>query len=250
MTPDRNSLDPSALSSSSPKAGWRSLAELATLGTLLLLIASWIFSLNGRSVHEGYLHHLRLETSMFPLASGDAAYYATFAWFRLITDILSFGSRLPLWSLPVMVLLIVLAVSAMTWLNRRADAKARPEPKPPFGEKSPLVRAVFINNLATFLAIYTFLAMLVLVALVIVSIVNPFRAQGECLARDNLHNGYSDAPLVMLQPPGTNTTTEYRVVMCSALFCALYEREGVPILAVPIGKLEWARAAQLPGQDR
>ncbi|WP_288479114.1 hypothetical protein [uncultured Pseudomonas sp.] len=187
---------------------------------------------------------------MFPLASGDAAYYATFAWFRLITGILDFGSKLPLWSLPVAVLLIVLAVSAMTWLKRKTNAKAKPQHEPSPGKRSSLVKAIFVNNLAAFLVLYTFFAILVFIALVIVSIVNPFRAQGERLAQESLRSGYGDAPLVKLQAPGADTVTEYRVVMCSALFCALYEREGVPILAVPVGKLEWVHAAQLPGQDR
>ena len=216
---------------------------------MLLLIASWIFTLNGRSVHEGYIRYLRLDMSMFPLANGDAAYYATFAWLRLITGILDGGSRLPLWLLPVVALLILLSVSAMTWLNLRAAAKVRSARKPPLGQPSPLFKAMFINNLAAFLIIYTFLVMLVFVALVIVSIVNPFRAQGERLAQENLNDGYRDSPVVMLKTPGAQASTTYRVVECSALFCALYENRDTPLIAVPVGKLEWVHAAQPPGRE-
>ncbi|MBA1245575.1 hypothetical protein [Pseudomonas japonica] len=224
------------------KKGWRTLVDLAAIGTVLLLISSWVFSLNGRSYHDGYLSYLNQETTMYPVASSDAGFYGTIAWFKLTIGILNTLSKSSIKVFIITLLLILLGVIVYTVFHHYASAKI---PTNRVGKKvlinrSPLFRASIINSFSVILALYAALGMLIFTILSIMLMINPFRDVGKDAARKDVEDGYLNAPWLMLRTPSGESPERWKVVECSTQFCILYKDSTV--ISVPVGKLEWVEA--------
>lgn len=228
------------------KSVWRKLVDLAAISTLLLLVSSWIFLLNGRSYHDGYISYLNHETSMFPITNADSAFYGAIAWFKLITGILDRISKGPAWVVIVLLVVLILAVLVCIelgeYFNQRIVIKRK---KPSILKKFPLVESCCLTGIWVFITVYAVAGLFIFIVLAIALMINPFRSVGEDAAKLDLSKEYTDAPWIQLQAPGSSSPERFRVVECSAQFCALYRKPSV--VAVPVGKVEWVEALP-PGQ--
>lgn len=226
---------------------WRRLVDLAAVSTVLLLVSSWIFLLNGRSYHDGYIKYLNHEASMFPITNSDAALYGAVAWFKLISGILDRISKGSVWVVMGLLGGVLFFVLTCTVLNGYLAQKTflKRKRKPSLVERFPLVKSCYLNGLLVFITFYATAGLSIFIVLAIAMMINPFRNIGKEAAQFDLNDEYRTAPWIQLQAPESSSPERFRVVECSAQFCALYRKPSV--VAVPVGKVEWVEALP-PGQ--
>ncbi len=208
---------------------------------LLLAVATPFLYLHGKAYHEGYLGYFDLEPSMFPLDIAATLTTAVLAWAQAATAGLEGLTSLLAANIGVVLALFVLAVllfGSFNYLIRRYRPVLERSRR---GESSDAPaswgRELMRSALYLFLPGYGLFALLLMVALIILLNVVPFVKVGADQAARDLQGEFRRAPAVQVADM-VGAVSEYRLIQCSTLFCALYARGTV--MAVPVSAINAA----------
>lgn len=209
-----------------------------TIGTVASTISPVFFYLNGQAYHQGYLSFFGLESSMFQLDASATITASSVAWMQVLTrSINSIGNLVTdhPWISGLFFAFILLLTAFFMNLHDRQEAKiiGKTDGKPDHSNKNkPSIHRAFGKS-----AIYIFatgyglfcITFLILISLVLA--VSPFLELGKSVAAEDLKKGF----ITSLQVE-TNDTTQpsekYRIIQCSATFCALYNKDEVTTVQV------------------
>ncbi|WP_156428947.1 hypothetical protein [Pseudomonas oryzihabitans] len=232
-----SNIEPS--SGGSGNKGGRSVLDVSAAVTLLLAVATAISYLNGRAYHDGYLSYLNLSSSMFPLQGSDAAVLSAVAWINAIVGYLNGLERWPLsdWlKLAGFSIVFIILVGTIVYFGKKSEEKELKKNNGP--KKTSWLKTVAKSGLMFFSSIYVIFFLLLMFAMLLAFLISPFLEVGRDQAREDLKGKFKDSPVIFLKDPKGATDQEYKIIECSAVFCALY-KDG-DVVTVPIAKVEWA----------
>ncbi|TLX57100.1 hypothetical protein DN824_12815 [Stutzerimonas nosocomialis] len=214
---------------------------LAVSIPLLLAVATPFLYLHGKAYHEGYLGYFDLEPSMFPLDTAATLMTAVMAWAHAATAGITGLTALLAANLGLVLALFVLAVllfGTFNYLVRRYRPALERSRRAQAGDApASWWRELVRSALYLFLPGYALFALLLLVALIILLNVVPFVKVGAGQAARDLQGEFRRAPAVQVADMA-GAVSEYRLIQCSTLFCALYARGTV--MAVPVSAINAA----------
>ncbi|NMY71234.1 hypothetical protein [Pseudomonas sp. WS 5414] len=212
--------------------------------SLILAISTPFFYLNGKAFHDGYLSYFKLAPSMFPLDTSATFVTAVMAWLYAMNN--GLGSILGIigqhWQRTLLIGLgLILTLAAFNylikWLGHKIDEKSSHSPqRQPNTQALSFLKELERSALYVFIPSYGLLLIMLIISVILITTLKPFVLLGKETAAEDLKNGFKDSPQVTVNDPDGHKGT-YRVMQCSASFCALYA-DGKAI-TVPIATLNW-----------
>jgi len=204
--------------------------------------------LNGSAYHDGYLSRLGLVPSMFPLDTAATLIHGVLAWYIALAKGVGFIAAIEtrhLWKIGIGFLVASLMTGTWLWLVQKKAPKENQlaSPKKQRKEKSGFRQwAAKVGNGAfyIFLAGYGFILLSFLLTLTISALIIPFLSVGKSVAAEEFAKEFSTSPIAHMTI-GSEKKSSYRIIQCSASFCALYA-DGT-ILTVPLSKIEFATSS-------
>ncbi|MGR6738284.1 hypothetical protein [Pseudomonas chlororaphis] len=215
------------------------------IGSIILAITAPFFYLNGKAYHDGYLGYFKLEPSMFPLDTSATFVTAVVAWFHAMTGGMQGGLKFIGQHWPWVSttgLAIILAFGLLNYLRARLTSNINRKRQAENKSQTPAPNPSLLRELGKCLFYLVFLnygifSVMFLISFILMTTITPFMFVGQKSAADDLQDGFKDSPLVTLTDPSGAKGT-YRLMQCSAAFCALYA-DGKAI-TVPVTALNWA----------
>lgn len=212
---------------------------------ITLALLTPLLYLNGKAFYEGHLTYLHLNTTMFPQDTADTMMSAVTAWLSVsIYGLPGIERFLELnWKLALLIVISVsLGVGTLNWgLNKLALKleNVKLDESLPSSAKAWLTWLQDILNVSAwlFLPVYGFIVLTLIVTICLFFLLFPFLHLGKQHAANQLEKGFVTSPLVRIANP-EGLADQYRVVECSARFCALYA-EG-QMITVPLSAITWA----------
>lgn len=216
---------------------WSGLvAVFGAIGTISMYLVA-------RSYHDGYLYGLGLAPSMFPLLPGDVSVSAAIAIFRSILFVFANVLGAGTWGwikAIVIVLLFIAGWGVLNFLESRASKGARSVSGWLRKALGWLVHPVALHwtkpALGAVAVFYLVFCSLAGVMAIIFVLIWPFFIVGSDAALEEIKTGFRTSPLVKLKNPA-GVEEEFRLVLCSAQFCAFFS-EG-KVVAAPMSEMKW-----------
>lgn len=216
--------------------------NLIAWGPVFLGVVTPIFYLNGKAFHEGYLGYLNLEASMFPIDTSSTLTYAVSAWLyatiagmKVINDFLGENWLYAGGLFLVSVFMFGLASFLVKKYSKKIEGARRESKIGPGSVKLGDEVARWVVLL--FIPGYALFCLMLIIALLILCAIGPFVSVGGERAAEDLKKEFSNSPQVkVLDRKGV--AGDYRVVLCSSQFCALYSQGKV--ISVPLATIDFA----------
>ncbi|AZD09112.1 hypothetical protein C4K26_3712 [Pseudomonas chlororaphis] len=214
------------------------------IGSIILAITAPFFYLNGKAYHDGYLGYFKLEPSMFPLDTSATFVTAVLAWFHAMTSGLKGGLEFigQHWVGALVTCVVIILIfgflnylTAMLTHSANRKRQAANHTWAP-GQKPSLLKELGKCVLYIFIPSYGIFCAMFFISIILTTTISPFFFVGQQSAADDLKEGFRNSPLVTVSDPD-GSKGAYRVMQCSAVFCALYA-DGKAI-AVPVATLDW-----------
>ncbi len=215
---------------------------LGTIGSILMAVATPFFYLNGKAYHDGYISYFNLDSSMFSLDVSATFVASLMGWMNVsvlsVAGIMKFvGSNLLLVGVGYVV--SVAGFGALNYLLKKYQKKNIRGSEGRDAKRSGpyFFDELFKASLLFFVPGYVVFALMLFIACAILISVVPFVHVGQLEAAKDLQKEFASSPVVRVADY-RGSVGEYRLMLCSVSFCALY-RQG-EVVTIPQSAINMA----------